>query len=169
MHIRGWATRVGSDQPVTVKITCASEVKYVVADEFREDVKNAGIHPSGFCGFSANFDRLNVDIATVDIVQSVASLPKSQLSLKDKKLFLLHLPKTAGSSVNTIFSDIYGEDHALTHIESQRNQLELLASKKFLSGHLNFNCYKIIFSASFCPFKSALYFSCDCKMNESMN
>lgn len=55
-----------------------------------------------------------------------------------RKLFLLHVPKTAGSSLNHLFSELYGESHVLQHLESDPNWIDSLSGPdiRYASGHL---------------------------------
>jgi hypothetical protein len=58
----------------------------------------------------------------------------------DRRLFLIHIPKTAGTTVNHLLSRIYGEGRVLLHIESQPQLLPNLAAvppeTRYVSGHL---------------------------------
>lgn len=61
--------------------------------------------------------------------------------MKKDKVFYLHIPKTAGSSLNKFFSSQFDSDDVLTHIESKNifeNEVSIENTKKckFLSGHV---------------------------------
>lgn len=53
------------------------------------------------------------------------------------RLILLHIPKTAGTSVNDIVTDWVGPDQAAVHIELLTNeQRRTLDNLKYISGHI---------------------------------
>lgn len=57
-----------------------------------------------------------------------------------QNLFLVHIPKTAGTTVNKLIKEALGDENTATHIESRSNFLSTLDvdanSLKFISGHL---------------------------------
>jgi len=57
-----------------------------------------------------------------------------------KKICFMHIPKTAGSSVNDYFSEVFGDDKSLTFAEhsiySGQSINKLLDNYEYLSGHL---------------------------------
>jgi hypothetical protein len=56
--VKGWARYIHSNKPVTVEIYVNDLlVKKTVADGFRADLKNKGIHPDGICAFSYSWDE----------------------------------------------------------------------------------------------------------------
>lgn len=60
--------------------------------------------------------------------------------LAEKPVFFLHIPKTAGSSINRLFESAWGNESTLTHIESKpvfgHNSLSGdITGIRFLSGH----------------------------------
>ncbi len=51
----------------------------------------------------------------------------------------MHVPKTAGSSLNRLFCDYFGDDVSLPHLESAANPKELDISRYYyVSGHIRF-------------------------------
>lgn len=55
------------------------------------------------------------------------------------KLFFIHIPKTAGTSVNSLLTEWYGKEKSLTHIESNaqwRAKTLQADTYSFLSGHI---------------------------------
>lgn len=78
--------------------------------------------------------------------------------MNNSKLFYLHIPKTAGTTLNKFLEELYGEENCEFHIESHKDLLNFndsysLQNKKILSGHItlpranklitNFSQYKI--------------------------
>lgn len=64
-----------------------------------------------------------------------------------KKIVFIHVPKAAGSSVNHLFENTYGENVCLTHLESnqewskQEVKNKLLSEYTYFSGHLPFEIF----------------------------
>jgi len=56
-------------------------------------------------------------------------------------IVFLHIPKTAGSSINKIFEDLYGQEKTCLHLESSSElcNVKSLEKFKFVSGHLRLN------------------------------
>jgi hypothetical protein len=55
-HAGGWAFIKGRSGPATLEVTVNGRVvATVIADRQRPDVKEKGIHPTGFCGFRYDF------------------------------------------------------------------------------------------------------------------
>ena len=56
-----------------------------------------------------------------------------------RKIFMVHIPKTAGSTINHLVTKCLGDDHVLTHIENRVGALTALKSPPpnilFASGH----------------------------------
>lgn len=59
-----------------------------------------------------------------------------------RKIFMVHIPKTAGSTINHLMAKCLGADHVLTHIENRVGALTALNSPPpnilFVSGHHRF-------------------------------
>ena len=60
--------------------------------------------------------------------------------IKNKKVYFLHIPKTAGTTINTLFSTHFPEDKILTHIESNEvitrpDKKDILSEYQYVSGH----------------------------------
>ncbi len=57
------------------------------------------------------------------------------------KFLFIHIAKTAGTSINSLFQDTFGDDHCLVHVESDprwsdaAERIEAVCDKKFVSGH----------------------------------
>lgn len=60
--IKGWATDYASYRPVKVQVFCDDqEVSQDIACLPRPDIKNAGLHISGYCGFSIPVENLGLN------------------------------------------------------------------------------------------------------------
>lgn len=55
--------------------------------------------------------------------------------MSDKPIFFMHIAKTAGTSLNRVFTDAFG-DAAAPHIEGKPVTREMLKSSRFVSGHV---------------------------------
>ena len=58
-------------------------------------------------------------------------------------LLYVHIAKTAGSTVNKVLLEWFGESKSLVHVESQNTRRELVKQKKvdFLSGHIPYKAF----------------------------
>ena len=77
---------------------------------------------------------------------------KKTIDMLAEKTIAIHIPKTAGSSVNKLFENTYGAVNCACHIEQYRTKpdvqsiyKDLLTNKKFLSGHLSYWAFKLYF------------------------
>ena len=178
--ISGWCFyRLYKSKPVTLVFTQDKTVLgECVANLLREDVKAQKLHPSGLCGFSfflpESFQSSKSDDVTISIKESTAKLyvlkkeyvgrviPDPQNFLgrirrwihrqKDskKRVFFMHIPKTAGTSFNSFARSLYNPDEILTHIESfHRSEYPAIANNySFISGHLQLSEIKEFFPHS---------------------
>lgn len=55
--------------------------------------------------------------------------------MSDKPIFFMHIAKTAGTSLNRVFTDAFGDD-VMTHVEGMPLSREMLESSRFISGHV---------------------------------
>lgn len=146
--VTGWVSSTQSAaNPVALKITKGDEVKLVFADETRNDVLNSGLVKTAFCGYSVTFSESNFEQAKVEILLPAGTLNKVATSYKGRKIFFIHIPKAAGSSVNDcVCSAIDGAYY--THIEGLRDRWDDIKEAKFLSGHIRYYEYEKDFSKS---------------------
>lgn len=70
----------------------------------------------------------------------------------DTKLYYVHVPKTAGTSVNVLFRNIFGAMRSVFHAESmllsassREMNAELCRRKSFVSAHLPFDFFAVHF------------------------
>jgi hypothetical protein len=57
--------------------------------------------------------------------------------MDEPRIFFMHIAKTAGSSVNKIFSEIY-RNQAITHIEGKPDWNTAIDQFSFISGHIRY-------------------------------
>ena len=147
-NVRGWVGYLGGTEPLWVKITKGSECQVVLADKLRTDVLDTGLLATERCGFEASFSKTNIDKAEVELLMPVITLSHSKPNYKGRKLFFLHIPKTAGSSVNQSLKNQLGRLPAYTHIEGLMDSWNELLDARFLSGHITYPTYEKNFAPS---------------------
>jgi hypothetical protein len=144
--VSGWilSEKAGAN-PVALKITKGDEVQLVLANDQRKDVMQlAGPHAE-LCGYSACFSENNFANVVIEVMSPIAELTKIAPNYSGRKIFFIHIPKAAGSSVNDcISSSINGVYY--THIEGLRNRWDEIADSQFLSGHIRYGEYERNFS-----------------------
>lgn len=59
-----------------------------------------------------------------------------------RPIFFMHIPKTAGSSVNRLFTESLGPEAVRTHIESAQRSPDLFAKRRFVSGHFRYTEFR---------------------------
>lgn len=140
----GWVAQECHSEPLELCLYADDELQNTVtAKRKRTDVLLRDLHPTGNCGFRVNWDldrRKSYIIRAIEkssgheLRNSPFEIPVTEF--KDRIAFL-HVPKTAGSSINRIFADFFGRRCILEHYESKRDQ-EIGDHVYFLSGHLRF-------------------------------
>jgi len=73
-------------------------------------------------------------------------------------LLYVHIAKTAGSTVNKVLNEWFGNDRSLIHAESKNNWKELVKQQKidFLSGHIPYKAF--VKASEFQGYKKAITF-----------
>ena len=144
--VSGWVSYTDeSCNPVSLKITKGNEVKFVTANIERDDVLKTGRVRDARCGYSVNFSQNNYAEASIEVLLPIGRLTNSLPAYKNRKVFFIHIPKAAGSSVNDcITSSIDGAYY--THIEGLRSQWNEIKDSAFLSGHIRYVEYETNFS-----------------------
>jgi hypothetical protein len=146
--VSGWVSCIDQDlNPVALKITKGNEVKLAFADLIRSDVLRAGRAKTECCGYSVSFSKDNFERAKVEVLFPAGELTKIAPSYKGRKVFFIHIPKVAGSSVNDCISSAI-EGRYYTHIEGFRGRWDEISDANFLSGHIRYKEYEREFSQS---------------------
>ena len=164
-YISGWCFhRFQPGRPVHLE--CYQNEQLRVESEasiYREDLRNLGIHPTGKCGFefvvdsAVGFDfnqpilirpkgksAVLVDLSKGDWIGPAKSMQKgfwSQVFKKNKlprTAILMHIPKTAGTSFNTLAQTVFPKGTTINHIELiPQSKYSLLGEHyNYISGHL---------------------------------
>lgn len=151
--IKGW---VFDTQNMVSSVTVSIYVddRYLgdsIANLYREKVKKTKGHPNGMCGFTFTLpNNLNVkrrkaliriaikntNINLINSPQSV-SIPLRVPTGEWKRIFFMHIAKTAGTSVNNTISTLFPSEKIKTHIESiSWKSLPITTKYDFISGHV---------------------------------
>ena len=144
--VSGWVSSIDEClNPVALKITKGDEIRLILANDERYDVLNAGKAATALCGYSANFSENNFDVAKIEILSVAGEIIKPVSIYKGRKIFFIHIPKAAGSSVNECISSAVDGPY-YTHIEGLRERWDEIKNAKFLSGHVRYEDYERSFS-----------------------
>lgn len=149
--ISGWSFhRIFTNRPVTVRVAAdGHDLGVFTCREYRRDLKEQGLHPSGRCGFDfsfpADFDprqysalHLYFDSGSRPLVSFDCRELVQLAPVLGRPICFMHIPKTAGTSFNAFARQCFAGDEYFTHIERltplQRRQAT--ARARYLSGHL---------------------------------
>jgi len=151
-EVKGWVyNSKNEEQPVRVSIQVNGEdVAEVVANQYRKQLQLKKGHPTGLCGFSYLIpDHLTIDCDTVSIRvivkengQSLVNSPqlvvgKAPVAKSGKRIFFMHIAKTAGTTVNHVLSSAFPKERVITHIESiDWKNTPITQLYDFISGHV---------------------------------
>ena len=107
-RIKGWAkSLISAKASITLLIRSESNQETINADLYRPDVRRAGEHETGFCGF--NFDISDWEDKDIDILP-VGIVSENIRSRAKYPLFFIHIPKTAGTSFKKAAEQYFGKD-----------------------------------------------------------
>lgn len=145
--IEGWGFNLDNDKAIILDIYINGEYKgSTEANKFRKGLKSKGIHQTGRCGFKFDLvDNIDInDVTKIEVKTKIGRqhLKNSPMNIKTSrlKIFYMHIPKTAGSSLNADISTNFPNINKRSHIEGVLGTKEEgnLKNKNFLSGHLSF-------------------------------
>jgi hypothetical protein len=152
-QVTGWAAFPDDPQPLTVEIFLdrqgfgheglgRQKLGECVADGLRPDVAAAGRRLSARCGFMFRCDLSGADYGARVHVRAKGGFGELHGSgrfvrpANGPKLFFIHIPKTAGSTINAIADELIGR--AAEHVENLHWQDTVAFGEfNFLSGHLS--------------------------------
>jgi len=149
-YVRGWVIDKNSNNPVDVTLIVNNKkITSSKAKVLRKGLKEKNLHPTGYCGFNIVMEERLTENCSVQILisensQDLRNSPwkfqKNNTPLK--KLFLIHIPKTAGSSLNYFIQSNFTSNKSIVHLEQNKKwksgQISrLVESNEFLSGHLS--------------------------------
>ena len=185
-YISGWCFhRLWREKPLALQ--CIQNGRLVAetkADKLREDLQALKIHPSGRCGFeivlenSTGFDSslpisLRLKGSTTKLAEFYLDdqiqdsrpglydfiarlLPSKKKSLKTA--IFMHIPKTAGTTFNTLAQSLYPRSSTINHIEllPVAKYQGLSLHYKYISGHLRYGLLNHYFASEACGFYTIL-------------
>ncbi len=143
----GWAKSNKHNNPIEVSILVNDTfVAKQIASGFRKGTLEKKLHPTGKCGFKFT----NLNIKNGDIIKCISKNEELNLvnnpwvfkELVDssfyetKKLFFMHIAKTAGSSLNEFLEQHFINNRTRTHLEGAHLGKFDINQYDFLSGHL---------------------------------
>ncbi len=103
--ICGWAKSNSNNAcSVIVKLTSRSDSIVIVANQYRADVKRAGQHSTGFCGFNIDLSSWKDKKVTVIVLGEL----DNQIAVDFNPVFFSHIPKTAGTSFKKAAQEYFG-------------------------------------------------------------
>ena len=150
VKIRGWVYLAGT--PLTLHVVVGEhEVAVASCEIYRPGVAHHfGDKTEGHVGFDVALPvtvRLGqkVELRFTDSSGMVRAVHSLSFGSSDafQRMFLVHIPKTAGSSVNAFMEDCFGERACASHLESNPEWKfgagpdTIFKDKVFLSGHVN--------------------------------
>ena len=145
----GWVRSTKNNNPIEVSLLVNNTlVAKQIASGFRKGTLEKKLHPTGKCGFKfINLNIKNGDIIKCIIKNEELNLVNNPWVFKEladssfhetKKLFFMHIAKTAGSSLNDFLEQHFINNKTRTHLEgAQLGEGKFDINKyDFLSGHL---------------------------------
>ena len=181
-YISGWCFhRLKKSRCVQLALYCGGEcLGEISAEQFREDLHALGVHPSGKCGFEMVFNRKilqgegALELVDMSSGKLLYKIEWEHFSIKKRipfgkfitsvisfspagkeKILFMHIPKTAGTSFNTLIRSLDIKGLSISHIEfsDEATYPALKKRYRYISGHLRFG----IFKKHFCGDNTALY------------
>lgn len=151
-RVVGWAvSQDAKDAQVVVEIGSGSDVVYLVADLFRQNLLDGGIHLTGYCGFSWNISEWanqDIEVRAVGVYQNDVSLKTVAndndefVSEQPSPIFFVHIPKTAGTSFRTSVENYFGADAIVKNYGPGSVETSPLAAEYLLNKRDCFGFYQ---------------------------
>ena len=184
-YISGWCFH-RFYQNRTIVLQCFQNGELMAEAEasmFREDLKTLAIHATGKCGFELIPDRPDdfdlskpisiclkekgtklTDISPAGVVDEPKNIYHKVKTLITKsknsqqKVVFMHVPKTAGTSFNTLAQELYPRGTTISHIEllPEAGYRTLAQDHTYISGHLRFGQLKQYFGTDDVAFYTIL-------------
>jgi len=149
-YISGWCFhRIFPRHSLRLEFHVGTEpIGHTFCNRARDDVKQAGLHPTGSCGFEFVFPK-DLDLCTtgefrVTCFNGLITVFKIAInSIRSvlrpvKPVFFVHIPKTAGTSFNNHVHPWFGYGKWHSHIEvlDLATQRKLINPGYFIAGHI---------------------------------
>ncbi|MCP3931907.1 MAG: sulfotransferase family 2 domain-containing protein [Bacteroidetes bacterium] len=150
-RISGWCySRFRKKHPLKLQLFI-DDVLFgeVTADEFRQDLFDLSVHPTGRCGFTYELPKRldlasskHLDIRVKGRKKSLVRYKSSEITkviVSDlPRIVFMHIPKTAGTSFNTYARLFFPETKSIIHIETQKwhKKTDITAEYSYIAGHL---------------------------------
>jgi len=170
-YISGWCHhRFFKERVIVLQLFLDNRlIAETTCDRFREDLKALQVHPTGKCGFAFAVDTdgriqagavfaIRVKGSRRPLVQlpSPGSAAGSGSALRRRNIWRLkrrrvhqavvfmHIPKTAGTSFNTLAQTLFPKGSTISHIEliAADRYPALNQNYRYISGHLRYGLLK---------------------------
>lgn len=175
-YVSGWCHhRFQKNRPLVLQLYRKNElIAETNNDRFREDLKALRLHPTGNCGFEfvASTERGFSDFFPLVIRVKGAAGQVARLdhcgwsaqrhcsSRKSRERFhlrkkpaqtavFMHIPKTAGTSFNTLAQTFFPRKSTISHIEliPEQDYRALADRHRYISGHLRYGLLRQYFQS----------------------
>ena len=145
--VRGWCRAKNHLDPVEVQVKVNGVPRVSgIANDYREDIKLKGHHPTGNCAFELNVPDLKEgDLISVWVPEAEQELTHSPKVVGEQRtICYLHVPKSGGTAVNAYFQNCFGPAQVETHIENliDAEVIEAICAKRVVSGHVSYSVLK---------------------------
>ncbi len=149
-YVSGWCFhRLIPQQTLRLEFHIGAEtIGSTVCNRVRDDVKRAGLHASGYCGFEFVFPR-QLDLSGTGefritcfygliTVFKIAKESIRSVLHPERPVFFMHIPKTAGTSFNNHVHSWFGYGKWHSHIEvlDLESQRKLINPGHYIAGHI---------------------------------
>lgn len=149
-YISGWCFhRIIPQHSLRLEFHVGTElIGHSFCNRARDDVRQAGLHATGSCGFEFVFPK-HLDLSATGefrvtcfwgliTVFKIAINSIQSVLRTEKPIFFLHIPKTAGTSFNNHVHPWFGYGKWHSHIEvlDLATQRRLIDSGHYIAGHI---------------------------------
>ena len=151
--LSGWCfSRLQKSKPVEITVKADdTTLGSFNATEYRPDLKEQNLHPTGTCGFDYSLpgdfnpsDHEQLHLYFNGFKKPIVTIACNELELLrpdlQKRIFFMHIPKTAGTSFNEFARRCFNQDEYVTHLERYGPEIrqEIFSIGQYLAGHLTF-------------------------------
>ena len=142
--IRGWAYNEDTpDKTLKIVLTINGRKTEVCrTGGYIAQLHRDGRHPTGKCGFKFKYNKVNLnsgDVVDIYESRSQSRMAGAPFTFIAKQILFVHIPKTAGSAVNTFVSNKIGKQNTAMYLDRGRMNPETVSrmlTKRYVSGHL---------------------------------